>query len=265
MSQLVSRRSLLVCIGALAAAVLLVVVFATNGAAPGMATPQAESIDGAGGTLPVGSALPSAAQCTAYAEQVGSHREAVPENTAANLSVPGHLKLPPWPDSTWDPSVNRLFVPRIDGQYTGTTDQIIVWGACKWGISPDVVRAMAMQESSWRQSTVSDYVNDPALCVGGYSVPCPTSFGLLGLKHIYRPGSWPDSQQHTAFNVDYGLAVIRGCFEGWLTYLGNGYTPGDLSGCLGWHFSGSSWKNDLALGYIQRVQGRLDDQPWTRW
>jgi hypothetical protein len=90
----------------------------------------------------------------------------VPENRDANLSVPGDLRVPAWPDS-WDPSANRLFVPRIDGQFTGTTNQNIVWGSCIWGISPDVVCAMATEDSSWPQDDVGDYVDDPALCVGG--------------------------------------------------------------------------------------------------
>jgi hypothetical protein len=267
MAPLTYRKSVLVSVVSLTAAVVFAaalsygaaVMLITNGGAPAIAEP----VGGAGGTLPVGSNLPSAEQCAAYADQVGSDREARPENTAANLSVPRDLLLPPWPDF-WDPSANRLFVPRIDGQYTGTTDQIIVWGACKWGINTDVVRAMAMAESSWRQAHIGDYVNDPALCVGGHAVPCPTSFGLLQLKHTTRPGSWPNSQQDTAFNVDYSLAVLRGCFEGWVTYLHNGYAPGDLWGCVGWHYSGE-WKDDLALRYVQRVQHLLDDQPWTRW
>ena len=217
MSQLANRRSVLVWVVALSAAVVLVMVLAPDGAPTGIATAEPVSEDGAGGTLPVGSQLPSAEHCAAYADQVGSDREARPENRGANLSVPRDLVLPPWP-GFWDPSANRLFVPRVNGQYTGTTDQIIVWGACKWGISTDVVRAMAMAESSWRQAHVGDYVDDPALCVGGYSVPCPTSFGLLQLKDTTRPGSWLNSQQHTAFNVDYSLAVLRGCF-GWVTYL----------------------------------------------
>jgi hypothetical protein len=177
-----NRRSVLVWVGAVAAAVMTVMVLATDGAAPGNVRAEPVAGDGAGGTPPVGSELPSAQRCAAYADQVGSDRETVPENSGANMSVPKDLSLPPWPDF-WNPSVNRLFVPRIDGQYTGTTDQIIVWGACKWGISTDVVRAMAMQESSWRQSTVGDYVDNPALCVDGYSVPCPTSFGILQIKH----------------------------------------------------------------------------------
>jgi hypothetical protein len=259
MRRIANRKSALVWVVAFAAAVLLVVIFVIDRPAPETATSQAESI---AATLPPGSALPSDEHCAAYAQQVGSDREAVPENTAANMSVPTNLSLPPWPEF-WNPSANRLFVPRIDGQFMGTTDQIIVWGACKWGFDTDVIRAMAMQESDWQQAKVADYSRNPALCVGGHPVPCPTSFGLLQLQHYNRPGSWPNSQQHTAFNVDYALGYVRGCFEGWVNYLGNGYAPGDLWGCLGWHYSGQ-WYEQEARGYIERVGRRLDERDWTR-
>ena len=248
-------------VAGIAAAAVLVVVLAANVFAPEVAKSTLAAFDGA--TLPVRSALPSDDSCAQYAREVGSDREAVPDNVEANNSVPTDLTLPPWPDF-WESSANRLFVPRIDGRFTGTTDQIIVWGACKWGIEIDVVRAMAVAESSWRQDKVGDPVDNPALCVGGDSVPCPTSFGLLQLKHTTRPGSWPDSQQHTAFNVDYSLAVLRGCYEGWVTYLENGYGAGDLWGCVGWHYSGE-WKDVPAFEYIDRVRRWLHEQPWRQW
>jgi len=259
MSQLSSRRSSPIWIAALAAVLALVTILITHRISTEIATAEPP----AGGTLPVGAGLPSGQYCAGYASQVGSAHEARPENTQANQSVPTDLGLPPWP-SFWAPAANSQFVPRIDGQYTGTTDQIIAWGACKWRIDTDVVRAMAVQESAWRQAKVGDYVDDPAECVDGYSVPCPTSFGLLQLKHTTRPGSWPNSQLHTAFNVDYSLAVLRGCFEGWVSYLHNGYTAGDLWGCLGWHFSGE-WKDSSGQAYVSRVQRALDVKPWTRW
>lgn len=243
------------------AAVLAMVAVIAVGGATGAATP--DSMNGAEGTLPAGSALPSTEFCATYADRVGSSSEAVPDNGLANSSIPENLKLPPWPDF-WEPVAQHVFVPRIDGQYTGTTDQIIVWGACKWGFDVDVVRAMAMAESSWRQDNVGDFESDAGLCVGDYRVPCPTSFGLLQLKHTFRPGSWPASQYHTAFNVDYELAYVRGCFEGWVTYLDSGYTAGDLSGCVGWHYDGE-WKEDLGLGFVRRVERELQDKRWADW
>ncbi len=244
----------------MAGVVGLVVNLAAAPGSPDVHTSRPVVLANSGSTLAVGAALPSDGQCAAEADQLGSAHEARPENDAANQSTPGGVALPPWPDF-WAPAANRQFVGRIDGSYTGTTDRIIAWGACKWGIETDVVRAMAMEESSWRQAHVGDFVRDPAQCVGGYSTPCPTSFGLLQLKHTTRPGSWPDSQLHTAFNVDYSLAVLRGCYEGWVTYLGNGYGPGDLWGCVGWHYSGS-WKDGTALGYVGRVKHQLAGRTW---
>jgi autotransporter family porin len=177
--------------------------------------------------------------------------------------VPGDLSLPDWPDY-WNPRVNSEFVTRIDGKYTGTTDEILSWGACKWGFDTDLIRAMATEESYWHQDQLGDYSHNPDDCVGPYQVPCPTSFGILQIKHIYRPGSYPYSQQYTAFNVDYALAVLRGCFEGFVTYLGGDYAPGDLWGCVGWHYSGD-WKDPSARGYISRVKGHLDRKPWQGW
>lgn len=219
--------------------------------------------DAAFSTLPVGGAFPSGEDCARRVRSADLDREVRPENAEANRTTPEDLSLPPWPDF-WAPPVNRSFVPRVDGNFTGSTDEIIAWGACKWGVDANVVRAMAVSETFWRQSFVGDEVDDPDLCVGDYDTPCPTSFGLLQLKHFTRPGSWPDSQESTAFNVDYSLAVLRGCFEGYVTYLENGYAPGDIWGCAGWHFSGE-WLDDDALGYIERTREHYDERAWLTW
>jgi autotransporter family porin len=70
-----------------------------------------------------------------------------------------------------------------------------------------------------------------------------------------------DSEPRTAFDLDYGLASVRGCYEGWVTYL-KVYGRGHLSGCLGWHHSGQ-WRDSAALAYIGQVQKWVDEQPWT--
>ena len=257
MARLATLRAVLV---PFTAAVVLVVVLTTDRVTPAIATPGPVA-GSTGATVPVGSNLPSAELCAAYADLVGSDREGRPENTDANRSMPSHRMLPRWSDF-WAPPANRLFVPRIDGQFTGTTDQIIVWGACKWGVNTDVV-------ARWRWPSphggrrVGDYANDPALCVGDDIAPCPTSFGLLQLKHTTRPGSWPDSQLHTAFNVDYSLAV-RGCFEGGLPTLTAATVPA-TSGVINGLALLGEWKDDLALGYVQAVERELEEHPWTSW
>jgi Immunoglobulin-like domain of bacterial spore germination len=42
---------------------------------------------------------------------------------------------------------------RVDGAFSGTTDEIIQRAACKWGIDEDIVRAQIIKESYWYQST----------------------------------------------------------------------------------------------------------------
>ncbi len=75
--------------------------------------------------------------------------------------------------------------------------------------------------------------------------PVPTSFGMLQLKHTFRPARGL-SQQYSTVNVDYELAYIRGSFEGWAKakYVDNGYAAGDLLGSIGWHYD-RDWKDDL--------------------
>jgi autotransporter family porin len=208
-------------------------------------------------TLPVGAALPSGQECAARIQR--DQRESAPDNTVANHYVPRRVVMPIWDDFT--EQANRQFVPRIDGNFTGTTGEILAWGACKWGLDADIMRAVAVQESHWRQSTVSDKSDNAHDCVDGARPPCPTSFGIMQLKHTYLPGSYPLSQQSTAFNVDYYGARTRACYEGWVTYLGNGYGPGDIWGCVGWHWSGR-WKDPGSLRYVQRVRRYLDTKPW---
>jgi hypothetical protein len=211
-------------------------------------------------TLPVGAALPSGQECAKRVQRGQS--EPRPENTQANQFVPDRVVMPIWKDFTRQ--ANQQFVPRIDGRFTGATGEILEWGACKWGLAADLLRAVAAQESDWRQSTVSDYSRHPADCVSGDTPPCPTSFGIMQLKHIYLLGSYPLSQQSTAFNVDYYGARIRACYEGWITYLGGDYGPGDIWHCVGWHWSGR-WEDAGSERYIKRVHQYLDSKPWLDW
>lgn len=215
------------------------------------------------GLLGVGSHLPSDQECADRVQHdPNDQQEARPENTAANQFVPDRVVMPVWKNFT--AQANQQFVSRIDGRFSGTTEQILDWGACKWGLPADLLKAVAVQESDWRQRTVSDESDNSQDCVGGARPPCPTSFGIMQLKHTVLPGSYPLSQQSTPFNVDYYGARIRSCYEGWVTYLHDDYYPGDIWGCIGWHWSGH-WKDAGAKRYVDRVHHYLDTQPWHDW
>ncbi|HEY1966829.1 MAG TPA: hypothetical protein VGH89_02690 [Pseudonocardia sp.] len=210
------------------------------------------------GTLPVGAALPSEQDCAARVHR--GDTEQVPANAAANKVMPGPVRMPIWADFT--ERTNREYVPRIDGHFTGTTDEILQWGACKWGLDVDVLRAVAYQESQWEQATTSDTDDDAGECaLSGAKPPCPTSFGIMQLKYLDLPGSYPNSRLSTAFNVDYYGARMRACYQGWVTYLGADYHAGDLWNCVGWHWSGK-WRDAGALNYIARVRAHVADRSW---
>jgi hypothetical protein len=204
--------------------------------------------------LPPGSPLPTDAQCAARVHR--SSWEPRPDNYQANHTLPSGPKLGNF--TSFNALWNSTYATRIDGNFTGTTDEIIQWAACKWGWSDDLVRAEAVIESTWRQSTVGDG---------------STSYGLMQVRYLYHPrvnggckdcagSSWPNSANSTAFNVDLFLAEMRGCYDGLEPYLGN--TRGDQWGCIGSWFSGA-WRTSSALGYVSKVQSALNNKDWLSW
>jgi len=220
-------------------------------------------------TLPPGAALPSDADCAARVHR--SSWEPRADNYAANHTTPPsgyHVGR----FSQWNAAWNANYWPRIDGQFTGTTDEIIQFEACKWGWSDNLVRAQAVVESDWHQSNLGDYESTGS----GHCVPdgfatssrgCPTSFGIIQVKWYFHPvapaaSSYPYIRTSTAFNLDLQLAEMRGCYDGMSTYLGN--TRGDQMGCLGSWYSGD-WRDPGALAYVQRVQTALKHKDWQGW
>ncbi len=120
------------------------------------ATPKAGTTPtpsaGTGGTyafplIPPGGTLPSEATCASLVQP--SSWEPRPDNTSANHTVPTSVQLDgvaPWNEAVGvDPRADA-FRKEITGHYTGTTDEILQWVACKWGVPVDVVRAEAVVE-----------------------------------------------------------------------------------------------------------------------
>ena len=203
-------------------------------------------------TLPPGSELPSASEC---AQRVRPASEIRPDNTGYNATI----GVEPHPD-----------IPRVDGNFTGTTDEILQWAACKWGIDEDIVRAQVAKESWWHQDAGGDLSNDPAACHPSvrHLSPCPESLGILQVRFLYHTPAMDDSITSTAYNADYVYSVMRSCYDGELTWLntverGTTYGAGDLWGCLGVWFSGR-WRTDAALTYIDAVGQLLADRVWEQ-
>jgi len=241
-------------LGGTAIAAIFALLFAFIVAGSGSHAGAAPVAGGYFQLLPPGSALPTDAECAARVHR--SPWEPRADNYAANhTSATNTLSSFSQFSSTW----NSQYRTRVTGNFKGTTDEIIQWAACKWGWSDELVRAEAVVESTWRQSTVGD---------GG------TSYGLLQVRYLYHPrvnggckdcagSSWPNAANSTAFNVDLFLSEMRGCYDGMEPYLGSG-TRGDEWGCIGSWFSGA-WRTSSSLGYISKVQAALNNKAWLSW
>jgi hypothetical protein len=227
----------------------------TSAASPTTSTAStAAPSSGSFTTLAPGSPLPSDGTCDASVKR--SSWEPRPENATANntnLYAQGYRLTASYLSSYG-------YQPRVTGNFVGTTDEIIQWGACKWGIDVNIVRAQAQQESDWRQGALGDCQGGSAQTNGCQSV------GLLQVKDAdsppTHPGTYPYARESTAFNVDYTLAVERACFEGKEVWLGNGYHAGDIWGCVGRWYSGD-WYGD-SPGYIASVKGHMASEDWLR-
>jgi hypothetical protein len=255
---------------------------------------------------PVGtwSRLPSDSTCATRVHR--SSWEPRPDNYKRNHIVPDahavHVALAARPlarggnyDQRWDSWLLR----RVDGQFTGTTDEIFQWASCKWGLADNVLRAIAVRESTWYQyetyrsgrcvntwgcgdlfsarSSASAVYCD-TLAQYGYDYQpdlgpglCPKTFSIVGVMSWEAPswgvmpgnqnGTFPFNRNSTAFAVDYLGSELRGCYEGWERWLTK--ARGDIWGCVGAWYSGD-WHSGAADGYISRVQREIANHTWLK-
>jgi hypothetical protein len=147
--------------------------------------------------------------------------------------------------------IPRRYRKRVTGRYRGTTDEILQWGAYKWGFAPDLFRAVATIESWWKMSAVGDHGQ---------------SFGLMQVKRGPHC-CYPATRLSTAFNVDYYGAWLRAVYDGrsrWLNTVPRGrrYRRGDLWGSVGVWYSG---RFHLGNGeYMTRVKRIVRKRVWRR-
>jgi hypothetical protein len=209
-------------------------------------------------TLPPGSPLPSDANCAARVRHASEIRAADgPYNATRGTQM--HLTGPYPPFA------------RVDGNFTGSTDEIIQWTACKWGIDENMVRAQAVAESWWYQTALGDWTSDAAVCAPNHLIgsdpnhpgQCPESVGLLQVRYQYWSNGFNDVETSTAYNTDYVYAAWRSCYEGLETWLGGTYGPGDAWGCLGVWFAGA-WHTSAADGYISNVKSIDRQRVWKQ-
>jgi hypothetical protein len=255
--------------------------------------------------VPPGSSesLPSGATCKGRVHY--STWEPRPDNFKRNHVMPDPAAVraafaarPRATGGSYDPRWDSWLLPRVDGQFTGTTDEIFQWAACKWGLPDDLLRGVAYRESQWYQyetypsgrclpdygctdlfssATGDSEVYCDGLATYGYdyqkdfgSGRCPKTFSIVSVMSWEDPswgrkwpehqnGTFPFNRKSTAFAVDYYGSYLRGCYEGW-SYLGM-KTAGDLDGCVGSWYSGA-WHDTAGDGYLRRVRDAMNTRPW---
>ena len=222
------------------------------------------------GTVAPGGALPSGSQCATWV-RAKPFPESKGANAAANRATGHHVGGSFF--SGDDSRANTVVGPRVDGQFTGTTREILRWAACKWGVDEDLVLAQAAIESWWRQGTLGDWTSDASRCAPGRGLgvdgkpgQCPESYGILQNRYPYEQSGWPGIATSTAMNADLAYAIWRVCFEGYESWLntvdrGRNYAAGDAWGCVGRWFSGR-WHSAAGDEYAGRVRGYLDQRVW---
>jgi hypothetical protein len=179
----------------------------------------------------------------------------------------------PWNTSIGMDARSDSLRKRVTGNFTGTTDEILQWVACKWGIDVNIIRAQAVSESYWHQSQLGDNTTNQSLCPPGTwnGNSCYQSYGILQIKYTYFQTEWPMSRDDTSFNADFVYGWLRNCYEGRADYLYQrtpapgypSYHAGDIWGCLGFWYSGS-WYDQGAINYINVAKGHYSQKPWLQ-
>lgn len=199
-------------------------------------------------TLPVGASLPSGTECAARVRPAAEIR---PENAAPNANAGSRANA--------NNRTDWAAFDRVDGAFSGTTDEIIQWAACKWGIDEDLVRAQIIKESYWYMSTNGDNGE---------------SWGLGQVRDTAHQSAFEystvNARNSSAYNLDYTYASWRACYEGVYTWLNSTnertgvYGPGDAWGCLGVWFSGRwYWNNDAYLNQPgDSVRYHFENRTW---
>jgi hypothetical protein len=220
-------------------------------------------------TLKAGAPLPSGSQCASWVR--AKPRK---ENKGVNRSYNGATghRVDASLFGSGSGSSSSL-AKRVDGQFTGTTAEILRWAACKWGIDEDIVNAQAAIESWWRQTATGDFDTDAAACPEGHGLgadgqagKCPQSHGILQNRYPYMKSAFPGAMRSTAMSADLAYGFWRNCFEGNETWLntverGKQYAAGDAWGCVGRWFSGR-WHTEPSTQYVNRVKDYLNQRIW---
>ncbi|MGO9062099.1 MAG: Ig-like domain-containing protein [Candidatus Binataceae bacterium] len=201
-------------------------------------------------TLQPGASLPSEAACVAAV-----NASPIPENapwnqndgTGYNSNVPPTGGVPSYfyANAPCCTELPHSDFAKVDGNYSGSTDDLIRITACKWGIDEDYIRSQAWIESGWHQDCAAAHggsgcneggdMNSPSGNPSGLPVTSITpggvfsafdgfggvsgrghwdSWSIVQNKVYYEWMTWPMMEESTPFGLDYRYAEMRGCMNG---------------------------------------------------
>jgi hypothetical protein len=180
-----------------------------------------------------------------------------PERIAANVTA-NHTVFPAgtnfhWGAWTTQTAEMKYNFSKVTGNFSGTTDEILEWAACKWGMEQNIAKAEAISESSWHQSTVGD---------------SGESYGILQVRSSPTGpatkndgwGGYPYTQESTALDADAQMAYLRTVYDG-ESYMGAG-PKGDIWRAV------SSWQSGSDTGdstpYVLETKKYLANQTWLQ-
>jgi hypothetical protein len=205
-----------------------------------------------------------------------------PDNTIANNYKPSSSELFAFlkneTDKNGKPAQSNPYGVYVTGGFVGTTDEIIQWGAAKWGIPANWLRAQYYQESRWNQSalgdltTVSDVTKYPAFSRYS-STQVYQSLGITQVKWDHPDdnqagiGTEPLRWKSTAFNVDYQAATVRFFFDnpkGLRSRWGDTYSPCNNWLSIGGWYEPWPWNNSEQQDYVDKVQNWLSNKAWQQ-
>ena len=228
-------------------------------------------------TLLPHAALPPEVKCAQKVLDQPS-TENIPQNTQFNQTVPTTTELSAFhAQPLWNNEAPVRDFARVTGNFTGTTEQIIRWASCKWGLDENAMRAEAWSETFWVQNSPADHQTDAALCQtpnwnGWDGTQCYQSYGIFQSK-VFDFNIWPETSDSTAFNADFRGAYMRACLNGDVRYLesrppdpgypvyNKGNTDQRFWGCMGEWASGG-WYDVGAVNYMTAVSVIMKASPW---
>lgn len=178
--------------------------------------------------------------------------------------------------------------PRVNGKFPfhlladPTEDEILQFYALKWGLDPEILRGVLMQESGWKQRFIGD--------LDARGTPARYRDGSWGWSQIKREDhgiTWPASFDSILFNTDWWCCSIRIVYDGGLdwwhgdtvtgitlytdprnftgayTYTGVYENADDIYGAIAAHFDGGAWRNANGNNYIGLVTTNVQTRKYA--